>query len=111
MEYTPLLVAAHSPTASVFSSGSPASGSLQAMAEGGEGQGVERRGNAAAAVVDDPLAIEGPDALDRCKEITGAIVQRQPFGGWKGSGSTGKSALGPYYVGLFVREQSHTIVD
>jgi 1-pyrroline-5-carboxylate dehydrogenase len=35
----------------------------------------------------------------------------QPFGGWKGSGSTGKSALGPYYVGLFVREQSHTIVD
>ncbi len=47
----------------------------------------------------------------RAGATTGAWPGVQPFGGWKGSGSTGKSALGPYYVGLFVREQSHTIVD
>ena len=47
----------------------------------------------------------------RAGATTGAWPGVQPFGGWKGSGSTGKSALGPYYVGLFLREQSHTIVD
>jgi len=34
----------------------------------------------------------------------------QSFGGWKASGSTGKSALGPYYVQQFMREQSQTVV-
>jgi 1-pyrroline-5-carboxylate dehydrogenase len=47
----------------------------------------------------------------RAGATTGAWPGVQPFGGWKGSGSTGKSALGPYYVALFLREQSHTIVD
>jgi 1-pyrroline-5-carboxylate dehydrogenase len=39
---------------------------------------------------------------------TGAWPGVQSFGGWKGSGSTGKSALGPYYVAQFMREQSQT---
>jgi 1-pyrroline-5-carboxylate dehydrogenase len=41
---------------------------------------------------------------------TGAWPGVQSFGGWKGSGSTGKSALGPYYVQQFMREQSQTTV-
>jgi len=41
---------------------------------------------------------------------TGAWPGVQSFGGWKGSGSSGKSALGPYYVAQFKREQSRTIV-
>ena len=47
----------------------------------------------------------------RAGATTGAWPGVQPFGGWKGSGSTGKAALGPYYVAQFLREQSHTIVD
>jgi 1-pyrroline-5-carboxylate dehydrogenase len=47
----------------------------------------------------------------RVGATTGAWPGVQPFGGWKGSGSTGKAALGPYYVAQFLREQSHTIVD
>ena len=47
----------------------------------------------------------------RAGATTGARPGVQPFGGWKGSGSTGKAALGPYYVAQFLREQSHTIVD
>ncbi len=47
----------------------------------------------------------------RAGATTGAWPGVQPFGGWKGSGSTGKSALGPWYVAQFLREQSHTIVD
>lgn len=39
---------------------------------------------------------------------TGAWPGVQSFGGWKGSGSSGKSALGPYYVQQFMREQSQT---
>src|SRR6266513_2213045 len=39
---------------------------------------------------------------------TGAWPGVQSFGGWKQSGSTGKSALGPYYVAQFLREQSQT---
>ena len=35
----------------------------------------------------------------------------QAFGGWKGSGSTGKAGLSMYYVAQFMREQSRTIVD
>jgi 1-pyrroline-5-carboxylate dehydrogenase len=42
---------------------------------------------------------------------TGAWPGQQPFGGWKGSGSTGKSGLSMYYVAQFLREQSHTVVD
>jgi len=41
---------------------------------------------------------------------TGAWPECQPFCGWKGSGSSGKGALGPYYVMQFLREQSRTIV-
>jgi 1-pyrroline-5-carboxylate dehydrogenase len=47
----------------------------------------------------------------RAGATTGAWPGVQPFGGWKGSGSTGKGALGPWYVAQFLREQSHTIVD
>lgn len=41
---------------------------------------------------------------------TGAWPGVQSFGGWRGSGSSGKSALGPYYVQQFMREQSRTMV-
>jgi 1-pyrroline-5-carboxylate dehydrogenase len=41
---------------------------------------------------------------------TGAWPGVQSFGGWKGSGSSGKGGLGPYYVAQFMREQSQTIV-
>jgi 1-pyrroline-5-carboxylate dehydrogenase len=47
----------------------------------------------------------------RAGATTGAWPGVQSFGGWKGSGSTGKAALGPWYVAQFLREQSHTIVD
>jgi 1-pyrroline-5-carboxylate dehydrogenase len=42
---------------------------------------------------------------------TGAWPRVQSFGGWKMSGSTGKSALGPYYVQQFMHEQSQTVVE
>ncbi len=41
---------------------------------------------------------------------TGAWPKAQSFAGWKGSGSTGKGGLGPYYVQQFLREQSQTVV-
>jgi 1-pyrroline-5-carboxylate dehydrogenase len=41
---------------------------------------------------------------------TGAWPGVQSFGGWKNSGSSGKSALGPYYVAQFMREQSQTVI-
>ena len=41
---------------------------------------------------------------------TGAWPGVQSFGGWKGSGSSGKNALGPYYVQQFMREQSQTVI-
>jgi 1-pyrroline-5-carboxylate dehydrogenase len=47
----------------------------------------------------------------RAGATTGAWPGVQPFGGWKGSGSTGKSGLSMYYPAQFMREQSHTIVD
>ncbi len=37
---------------------------------------------------------------------TGAWPGHQPFGGWKGSGSTGKSAGSLYYLQQYLREQS-----
>jgi 1-pyrroline-5-carboxylate dehydrogenase len=39
---------------------------------------------------------------------TGAWPGFQPFGGWKGSGSSGKNAGGHYYVPLYMHEQIHT---
>jgi 1-pyrroline-5-carboxylate dehydrogenase len=41
---------------------------------------------------------------------TGAWPGHQPFGGWKASGSTGKSAGSLYYVTQYLREQSQTRV-
>jgi 1-pyrroline-5-carboxylate dehydrogenase len=47
----------------------------------------------------------------RAGATTGAWPGVQPFGGWKGSGSTGKAGLSLYYPAQFMREQSHTTVD
>jgi len=41
---------------------------------------------------------------------TGAWPGYQPFGGWKGSGSTGKNAGGHYYLPLYMHEQIRTRV-
>ncbi|MEN9563337.1 MAG: hypothetical protein RIR73_1581, partial [Chloroflexota bacterium] len=41
---------------------------------------------------------------------TGAWPGFQPFGGWKGSGSSGKNAGGHYYLPLYMHEQIHTSV-
>ncbi len=41
---------------------------------------------------------------------TGAWPGYQPFGGWKGSGSTGKAGGGHYYVPQYLREQSQTVI-
>ena len=46
----------------------------------------------------------------RAGATTGAWPGIQSFGGWKGSGSSGKGGLGPYYVQQFLREQSQTLV-
>ena len=46
----------------------------------------------------------------RSGATTGAWPGIQSFGGWKGSGSSGKSGLGPYYVAQFLREQSQTVM-
>lgn len=42
---------------------------------------------------------------------TGAWPGFQPFGGWKGSGSTGKNAGGHYYLQLYMREQVNTVIE
>jgi 1-pyrroline-5-carboxylate dehydrogenase len=42
---------------------------------------------------------------------TGAWPGYQPFGGWKGSGSTGKAGGGRYYVQQYMHEQSQTVID
>jgi 1-pyrroline-5-carboxylate dehydrogenase len=42
---------------------------------------------------------------------TGAWPGFQPFGGWKGSGSSGKNAGGKYYVQLYMHEQSRTVIE
>lgn len=41
---------------------------------------------------------------------TGAWPGYQPFGGWKGSGSSGKNAGGLYYLPLYMHEQIRTLV-
>ncbi len=42
---------------------------------------------------------------------TGAWPGYQAFGGWKGSGSTGKAIGSSYYLPLYLREQSQTVVE
>jgi 1-pyrroline-5-carboxylate dehydrogenase len=42
---------------------------------------------------------------------TGAWPGYQPFGGWKGSGSTGKAIASFHYLQQYLREQSRTVVD
>jgi 1-pyrroline-5-carboxylate dehydrogenase len=42
---------------------------------------------------------------------TGAWPGYQPFGGWKGSGSTGKAIASAHYLPLYLREQSRTVVE
>jgi len=42
---------------------------------------------------------------------TGAWPGYQPFGGWKGSGSTGKAIASFYYLAQYMREQSQTVVE
>jgi len=42
---------------------------------------------------------------------TGAWPFYQPFGGWKGSGSTGKAIGSSHYLPLYLREQSQTVVE
>jgi len=42
---------------------------------------------------------------------TGAWPGFQPFGGWKGSGSSGKNAGGHYYLPLYMHEQIRTLID
>jgi len=46
----------------------------------------------------------------RAGATTGAWPGVQPFGGWKGSGTTGKAGGGPYYVTQYLREQSRTVI-
>lgn len=46
----------------------------------------------------------------RSGATTGAWPGIQSFGGWKASGLTGKNAFGPYYLPLFMREQSWTLM-
>jgi 1-pyrroline-5-carboxylate dehydrogenase len=41
---------------------------------------------------------------------TGAWPGFQPFGGWKGSGSTGKNGGGHYYLPQYMHEQIHTMI-
>ncbi len=42
---------------------------------------------------------------------TGAWPGYQPFGGWKGSGNTGKGIASFYYLAQYMREQSQTSVE
>jgi len=41
---------------------------------------------------------------------TGAWPGFQPFGGWKGSGASGKNGGGYYYVQLYMHEQIRTLI-
>ncbi len=41
---------------------------------------------------------------------TGAWPGFQPFGGWKGSGASGKNAGGHYYLQLYMHEQIRTLI-
>ena len=46
----------------------------------------------------------------RAGATTGAWPGYQPFGGWKGSGTSGKAGGGDYYVQQYMREQSRTVI-
>jgi len=39
------------------------------------------------------------------------LARYQPFGGWKGSGNTGKAIGSFWYLPQYLREQSQTVVD
>jgi 1-pyrroline-5-carboxylate dehydrogenase len=47
----------------------------------------------------------------RAGATTGAWPGVQPFGGWKGSGTSGKAGGGPYYLQQYLREQSRTVIE
>ncbi|MDQ4036386.1 MAG: aldehyde dehydrogenase family protein [Chloroflexota bacterium] len=47
----------------------------------------------------------------RAGATSGAWPGVQPFTGWRASGSSGKGALGPWYVQQFLREQARTLVE
>src|SRR6266545_7251685 len=47
----------------------------------------------------------------RAGATTGAWPGVQPFGGWKGSGTSGKAGGGPHYVQQYLREQSRTVIE
>ena len=47
----------------------------------------------------------------RAGATTGAWPGIQSFGGWKGSGTTGRGSGGEYYVQQYLREQSRTIIE
>jgi len=47
----------------------------------------------------------------RAGATTGAWPGVQPFGGWKGSGTTGKAGGGLHYVQQYLREQSQTVIQ
>lgn len=47
----------------------------------------------------------------RAGATTGAWPGYQPFGGWKGSGTSGKASGGDYYVQQYMREQSQTVIE
>ncbi len=47
----------------------------------------------------------------RAGATTGAWPGVQPFGGWKGSGTTGKAGGGLHYVQQYMREQSQTLIE
>ena len=42
---------------------------------------------------------------------TGAWPDINPFGGWKGSGTSGTGGGGPWYLRQFLREQSRTLIE
>ncbi len=57
------------------------------------------------------LTVTGVTYANRAQgATTGAWPGYQPFGGWKGSGSTGKAIASFYYLPLYLREQSRTVV-
>jgi 1-pyrroline-5-carboxylate dehydrogenase len=47
----------------------------------------------------------------RAGATTGAWPGMQPFGGWKGSGTSGKAGGGLHYVQQYLHEQSQTVIE
>ena len=46
----------------------------------------------------------------RAGSTTGAWPDIQPFGGWKGSGTSGAGSGGPWYMRQYLREQARTLI-